>query len=395
MATDALLLSPEAPYPLAGGGALRTASLVHYLGQRGSVDLIVFRQPGASDPARELPAGLVRRITVIDLPAHSRAGPARAARNAGRLARQVPPLVDRFAGFEREVRVAMGGARYEIGVVEHSWCAPYQAVLTEQCTQVVLDLHNIESVLHERCAAVEGGATGFAHRIFAEASRELERRWLPRFSAVLATSESDAERLREIVPGARVLVYPNAIPAVELPVRADEEVIAFSGNMEYHPNCGAVRFFRREVWPQLREEWPRLVWRLIGKNPQAVSEWISDDSRIEATGPVDDAVKALGRCRAAVVPLLAASGTRLKILEAWAAGVPVVSTPVGAEGLPVRDGEHLLLAESGATFASAVTRLLRSPALRQEIGSAGRLLLEQEFTWDKAWRKLDSLIPRF
>jgi glycosyltransferase involved in cell wall biosynthesis len=280
-------------------------------------------------------------------------------------------------------------------VVEHSWCAPYQAVLTEQCTQVVLDLHNIESVLHERCAAVEGGATGFAHRIFAEASRELERRWLPRFSAVLATSESDAERLREIVPGARVLVYPNAIPAVELPVRADEEVIAFSGNMEYHPNCGAVRFFRREVWPQLREEWPRLVWRLIGKNPQAVSEWISDDSRIEATGPVDDAVKALGRCRAAVVPLLAASGTRLKILEAWAAGVPVVSTPVGAEGLPVRDGEHLLLAESGATFASAVTRLLRSPALRQEIGSAGRLLLEQEFTWDKAWRKLDSLIPRF
>jgi glycosyltransferase involved in cell wall biosynthesis len=192
-----------------------------------------------------------------------------------------------------------------------------------------------------------------------------------------------------------VLVYPNAIPAVELPVRADEEVIAFSGNMEYHPNCGAVRFFRREVWPQLREEWPRLVWRLIGKNPQAVSEWISDDSRIEATGPVDDAVKALGRCRAAVVPLLAASGTRLKILEAWAAGVPVVSTPVGAEGLPVRDGEHLLLAESGATFASAVTRLLRSPALRQEIGSAGRLLLEQEFTWDKAWRKLDSLIPRF
>jgi glycosyltransferase involved in cell wall biosynthesis len=389
LATDALVLAPEAPYPLAGGGALRTASLVHYLAKRGAVDLIVFRQPGAPDPAKELPAGLVRKITVIDLPAHSRGEAARAARNAGRLARQVPPLVDRFAGFEREVGAAIGGARYEIGVVEHSWCAPYRAVLGEACTRMVLDLHNIESVLHERCGAVEGGATGFAHRVFAEASRKLERRWLPRFSEVLATSESDAERVRAIAPGARVVVYPNAIPAVELPPRADEEVIAFSGNMEYHPNRGAVQFFRQEVWRHLRQEWPRLVWRLIGKHPEAVSQWISGDPRIEATGPVDDAVKELARCRVAVVPLLAASGTRLKILEAWAAALPVVSTPIGAEGLPGRDGENLLLAEGGAAFASAVSRLLSSSTLRHELGSAGRLLLEREFTWEKAWRKLD------
>jgi len=116
-----LVLAPEAPYPLAGGGALRTASLVHYLARRGAVDLIVFRQPGAPDPGKELPAGLVRKITVIELPAHSRNGAARAARNAGRVARKVPPLVDRFAGFEREVSAAIGGARYDIGVVEHSW----------------------------------------------------------------------------------------------------------------------------------------------------------------------------------------------------------------------------------------------------------------------------------
>ena len=383
------MLAPEAPYPLAGGGALRTASLVHYLAQRGAVDLIVFRQPGEPDPGKELPAGLVRKITAIDLPAHSRSGVARAARNAGRLARHVPPLVDRFAGFEHEVRAAIGTARYEIGVVEHSWCAPYAAVLGQACSRMVLDLHNIESVLHERCGAVESSAAGFAHRVFAAASRELERRWLPRFSEVLATSGSDAERLRAMAPGARVVVYPNAIPAVELPARADEEALAFSGNMEYHPNRRAVQFFRQEVWPQLRQEWPRLIWRLIGKNPQAVRQWTSGDPRIEATGPVDDAVKELARCRLAVVPLLAASGTRLKILEAWAAGLPVVSTPLGAEGLPGRDGENLLLAEGGAAFARAVSRLLSSSHLRQELGRAGRLLLEREFTWEKAWEKLD------
>jgi glycosyltransferase involved in cell wall biosynthesis len=384
-----LVLAPEAPYPLAGGGALRTASLINYLARRGAVDLVVFRQPGARDPAKELPAGLVRRITVIDLPAHSHGGAWRLTRNASRLARQVPPLVDRFSGFEREVKAAIGEARYEVGLVEHFWCAPYAAVLQDACARTVLDLHNIESVLHERCAAVEGGAAGFAHRVFALASRNLERRWLPRYSEVLVTSGSDAEHVRQIVPAARVVVYPNAIPAIAQPARTDEEVIAFSGNLEYHPNRGAVRFFRQEVWPHLRKEWPRLVWRLIGKNPAAVRQWTSGDPRIETTGPVDDAVQELARCRVAVVPLLAASGTRLKILEAWAAGVPVVSTSIGAEGLPAKDGENLLLAEGGLAFASAVSRLLSSSALRRELGAAARLLLEQEFTWEEVWKKLD------
>jgi glycosyltransferase involved in cell wall biosynthesis len=91
----------------------------------------------------------------------------------------------------------------------------------------------------------------------------------------------------------------------------------------------------------------------------------------------------------AVVPLLTGSGTRLKILEAWAAGLPVVSTALGVEGLPVRDGETALLADSAEAFAAAVTRLLTCKELRQEIGSAGRLLLEKEFTWETAWKKLD------
>jgi glycosyltransferase involved in cell wall biosynthesis len=102
-----------------------------------------------------------------------------------------------------------------------------------------------------------------------------------------------------------------------------------------------------------------------------------------------DAVAELGRARVAVVPILAGSGTRFKILEAWAAGLPVVSTTVGAEGLPARDGHNLLLADGGAAFAEAVTRLLKCSTLRQSLGSAGRLLLEKEFTWEAAWKKLD------
>ena len=386
---SALFLSPEAPYPLAGGGSLRSASLLEYLASRYDVDVIVFRQPGAPDPAGLIPNRLTRSVTVLDLPAHRRSLAARAFRNAGRVVRRVPPLVDRFAGFSGAIARAVGGSRYDLGVIEHSWCAPYLEQLAPVCSRTVLDLHNVESVLHARCAATEGRASAAAHRVFQGVTQKLERAWLPRFSLVLATSPADAKVVHTIAPDATVAVYPNALPAQPLPPAGDEEAVVFSGNMEYHPNFTAVRFFRREIWPQLRGRWPRLVWRLVGGNPAAVRRFTDGDGRIEVAGSVPDAVSELARSRVAVVPLLSGSGTRLKILEAWAAGLPVVSTTLGAEGLPVRDGETALLADGAEAFVDAVTRLLTCKELRQRIGTAGRMLLEKEFTWETAWKKLD------
>lgn len=382
------MLAPEAPYPLAGGGALRTASLLQYLARGYETDLIVFRQPGADDPRAHLPAGLVRRVGVIDLPAHGRSMPARVMRNLGRVARSVPPLVDRFSGFAEEIARNLTGRKYELGVIEHFWCAEYQREMAKVCEKTVLNLHNIESVLHERCAASESMASGMAHRVFGEASREREREWLPRFTTVLTASEADARVAQEIAPEARVTVYANAIPQVSLPERHEDFAIVFSGNMEYHPNQGAVRYFRREIWPRLREQWTGLVWRLVGKNADAVRALVEGDPRIELTGEVDDAVQELAKAQVAVVPLLAGSGTRLKILEAWAAGTPVVSTTVGAEGLQATNGEHLLLADDPAGFAEAVSRLLGCKEKRDSLGMAGRLLMEKEFTWEIAWQNL-------
>ena len=104
-------------------------------------------------------------------------------------------------------------------------------------------------LLHARCAASEPPAAALAHRVFEQASLEFERRWLPRFSQVLATSETDAAAAVAIAPTADVRVYPNAIPARPLPVEMRRHAIVFSGNMEYHPNRAAVRFFRRESGP--------------------------------------------------------------------------------------------------------------------------------------------------
>jgi glycosyltransferase involved in cell wall biosynthesis len=125
------------------------------------------------------------------------------------------------------------------------------------------------------------------------------------------------------------------------------------------------------------------------EEPEAIREIVTGDPRIEVTGEVEDAVCELARGGVAVVPLLAGSGTRFKILEAWAAGVPVVSTTIGAEGLPVRHERELLLADGAAGFAQAVSRLLACTELRERLAIAGRLLLEKEFTWVAAWRHLD------
>jgi glycosyltransferase involved in cell wall biosynthesis len=372
-----------------GGGALRTASLLQYLAHSRPVDLILFRQPGAPDPSEQLPAGLVRRASVIPLPPTGRGQAARVVRNSARMIRRVPPLVDRLAGFEQEVAEAIGVERYAIGLIEHSWCAPYWEQIAPACERTVLDLHNIESMLHARCAAAEHSMAAFAHRIFSEASLDLERQWLPRFSLVLTTSASDAEAASVIAPTAKIAVYPNALPWIPQPPAGGENVIVFSGNMEYHPNLNAVRFFSGEIWPELRERWPGLVWRLVGKNPGAVSRYTADDPRIEVTGEVPDAVRELARARVAVVPLLAGSGTRFKILEAWAAGIAVVSTTIGAEGLPARDGENLLIADGPSAFAAAVTKVLENANLRRTLGESGRQVFERELTWDAAWKKLD------
>jgi len=386
----ALFLVPEAPYPTYGGGAMRSASVLEYLAQRYDVDVIVFREPGAPDPAPLFPAAARPRDTlVLALPAHRKDPISRAARNAERMARAVPPLVDRFNGFAVPISAFLKGRQYDVAVIEHFWCAAYFEQIAPVSRKTVLNLHNIESVLHQRCAATDNGAQAFAHHIFARAARELEACWLPRYNRVLTASAEDEKIARAIAPGVSTSVYPNAIPFVPRPDGAEQEAVAFSGNLEYHPNIAAVRYFRQEIWPALREKWPSLVWQLIGKNPSAVRNEMNGDPRIEFSGPVVSAVERLASAKVVVVPLLAGSGTRFKLLEAWAAGRAVVSTTIGAEGLPARHEENLLIADDAGTFADAVSRVLTSPEVRSRLGATGRALFESEFTWDNAWQKLD------
>lgn len=388
---EVLFLTPEPPYPLHGGGAFRIASLLHYFARFAQVDLLLISDSGR--PAG-IPAGLVRSQYVIPLPRHSRATAARYLRNARRAIQGVPPLIDRVAGLDGAIRQAIGGRRYDLGVVEHFWCAPYVDLLKTCCRETVLDMHNVESVLHQRCAAVSRGAVAAGHRRFGAASRKLERALLPRYGAVLAASEEDARTVRAIAPSTTVKVYPNAIPWVEMPHSAEKPRVVFSGNFEYHPNIDGVAFLVREIWPRIREKARQagsdVRLRLVGRGDSFMRHLLpGGDTGIEVTGPVEDARAEIAQAQVVVVPVRTGSGTRIKILEAWAAGKAVVSTPLGAEGLGSQDGRNIVLEADAERFADRVVSLLSDTAARQRLGGEGRRMFEDHYTWEVVWKLLD------
>jgi glycosyltransferase involved in cell wall biosynthesis len=375
----ALVISPESPDPAVGGGPLRTASIVAYLRRDFAVDVLAFREDNRP----------VRAEFVIDLPHHSRSTAARAARNLRRFALGRPPLADRYSGFERALERQLAGRRYAAAIVEHFWCAPYAPALRSVAGRLVLDLHNVESALQQTGAESESWPVSAMFRRFGSCYRALEREWLPRYDDVLVTSEADAARVR--ADARRITVVPNTLPELPRPDVPEEDAIVFSGNLEYQPNVAAVRYFAAEIWPILRARHPGLEWRLAGRNPHAVERYVRGICGVRILGPVDEAVATLARAKAAVVPLQSGSGTRFKILEAWAAARAVISTPRGAEGLDARDGEHLLIAQDPAAFADAVTRALASAELRGRIGECGRRLYLARYTTGSAWRALDTL----
>jgi polysaccharide biosynthesis protein PslH len=392
--TSVLFLSPESPYPLHGGGQYRTASLIHYFAGFADVDLILFSESGK--PAL-LPPGLVRNQTVIPLKRHGKGTWERYTRNARRALLGVPPLIDRLSGLGPAIEQAIGGNHYDVGVVEHFWLAPYLREMKSACTQTVLDLHNVESMLHQTCANAGSGLVAAGHRRFAGVSRKMEQAYLPGFSLVLAASETDRATAQSIAPTAQLRVYRNALPALFAPnetVAESQEppAVVFSGNFEYHPNIDAVGYLLREIWPLIRTARPDVRLRLVGRGDKSIRHLIPRDSAVEVSGEVPNATKEIANGRVVIAPLRMGSGTRIKILEAWAAARPVVATSLAAEGLLTENGKNILLADSPRTFSNAVLSLLTDAGARCSLGTQGRLTFERNYTWEAAWTALDKYL---
>jgi glycosyltransferase involved in cell wall biosynthesis len=164
--------------------------------------------------------------------------------------------------------------------------------------------------------------------------------------------------------------------------------------MFWPPNIQGVLWFAREVLPLIHRQEPEARFVVVGKDPPAEVLALADDPRVDVTGYVADLQPYLAAADAFVVPLHAGGGMRVKILDAWMWGLPVVSTPIGAEGIDTRTGENVLIAPDAPTFAEATLRLLRDKALNRRLRAGGRSWVEAHYSWQAVYKQVDRVYQR-
>lgn len=291
-----------------------------------------------------------------------------------------PELVDRAAR-----------GRWELVVVESPFLVD-AAVRAAAGAPVVLDAHNVEADIAATLARTDSRRLGrLRWRWEAGKDEAAERRAVAQVDAVLATSAEDAAALGEL--GARrVEVVANGVDvaAVEhrLPPRA--AVLAYVGSYGYRPNEQAALELVDEVLPLVREHAPEATALVVGREPTPAL--LAARPHVEVTGPVASVVERLRGARALVVPLRAGSGTRLKVLEAMAAGTPVVATPLAVAGLDLQPGEQVLVGERPEDLARLATEVLADDALADRLSRAARRTVEERFDWRATTAPLERVV---
>lgn len=255
----------------------------------------------------------------------------------------------------------------------------------------LLDMHDI---LSDQERGLLLAKTKRTHRFHAwlewKKMRALERRAIRNFEVCTVVSNENKTSFLKLSPNSNVMVVPNGVDTEYFMPRDSETGVSlvFVGSMNYHPNVDAVLWFYRDIFPMIRQKAQQAQLCVVGLNPPQKIVDLSQDSCVTITGLVPDIRPFLAKSAVVLVPLRHGSGTRLKILDAWAMGKAIVSTRKGAEGLEAKHGENILLADTPDEFARAVVSLLKNSELRECLGRAGRKLVEEKYTWEAISEKM-------
>lgn len=373
-----LVVTTQLPYPPTSGGRMRTLSLLRRLAARHEITVMAYAQP--DDPAIET----LRQWGIACLPV---APPPWIAVRKVRvvLASLLGPLPYIMAKYDTPaMRAALAQAarskRYDLLHCDSISLAHVAA----KCglRPALLAEHNVEALIWQRLVRLQRHPLRKAFVALQSAKlRRVEAQVCRAFDACVAVSQKDAQLLRRWYGVENVQVVPNGVDIGQPPAHQSlDGHLAFVGSMDWVPNQDAVRWMVGEVLPLVRRRHPRVTLSIIGRNPPA---WMAKMSRdgLEVTGTVEDVRPYLERASVCVVPLRVGGGTRLKILEAMAAGKPVVSTSVGAEGLDLVPDRDIVLADSAQDFAEAVSALLADERRRRELALAGRQAAAR-YSWD-------------
>jgi glycosyltransferase involved in cell wall biosynthesis len=398
---NVLVVSPMAPSPPRFGAQARTHGLLSNLANNHDVTAVVLYDDDAT-PATSGPAMRVycREVMFVRNP-HGVTGWRRRAlqvrswlssRSYQRHLFAVPAL-------QETLDRLLGSQRFDVVFVNLPYLGHYRlrhAPSGSTVPAVVVDSHDVG---YDLARQVARSSAPLGQRLHARFNwRKLAREELAVYNAadgVCVCSTADQKRLAADAPSATTVVIPNAADVERLQPRPQDVApdgctVLFFGLLATVPNVDGVVYFLREIWPRIVAARPDARFVVVGADPAPTIRAHAGPG-VTIVGPVDDLRPYLAAAAVVVVPLRLGSGTRLKILEAWAMGRPVVSTALGAEGLEAVSGRHLLIADDAAGFASAVVRVLSEPELGDALGRAGRALVTERYSWHRAAGALEGL----
>jgi glycosyltransferase involved in cell wall biosynthesis len=376
----AAFVTPYLPWPANTGGKLRSFYLLKALAEAAEVDLYTASYVPESELG-PLP-GFCRSVTIEPLV------PAAQKPNVWRqLADPVPGAVRHFGTAEsvKAIRTRLMAA-YDLLISDEIHMAPYVLSLPgHERTPALVMRQKIEHVHWGEMArrhpwgVKRGGMLYEAWRF-----RRFEGLTMPQFSAGVVCSQEDQRIARRQARAIEVEVVPNGADAEYFTPRREPDqhpTVLLLGTMNYAPNIDSTLFFFRELYPRIRAEIQDLRVLVVGHMPPPEVVALGNLPGVTVTGSVPDVRPFMSRAWMSGVPLRMGGGTRLKIIEAMMAELPVVSSSVGAQGLDVRHGEHLLLADAPEDFARQTVALLRDDALRHRLAESARALVRGRYSW--------------
>ncbi len=267
--------------------------------------------------------------------------------------------------------------------------------------RIIFRPHNTEYLIWSHLAAYEKDPLKKIYfRLLSRQLREYERSVSRSFRYIVPISDNDAEIFRAWHPAASLMTLPYGIDIKEKKEQRKKTppAVLFLGALDWRPNLQGLEWFLQHVWPPLAQEIPDLRFLIAGRNPDArlagLIKKYSFDGRAIFLGEIEDTEDLFAQGSVFIVPLFAGSGIRIKILEAMAHRLAVVSTPAGAAGLPAQDGEQILIARTPEDFLRAVEKLLQDETFRTKITENALHLLQEKFDREKLLRDLEKFYLR-
>jgi hypothetical protein len=372
-----LFVCPFVPWPLVNGGKIRTYHLLRQASSQAEIHLRVIQEPEPVPGAEEALAPWCRSLGFFE-----RSRP-------GSIERWKLPKLERW--FHSDALLAAVRSDLERGgfrLLHLDELLLARIVPSERAIPVVQHHHKLDADLY---GALAGSAT-LEQRFDQWKLRRLERESARRYRHHLLCSREDADTLRARHGALDCAVVPSGFdPETFRPARPngarERARLVFLGSMDYGPNVEAVLRFAREILPRILAARAETILAIVGGDPVPEVRALASPG-IQITGRVPAVQPYLESASALVVPLRIGGGTRLKIVEALALGTPVVSTTVGAQGLGLTHGEHLLLADDPSEFAAATLRVLADPAEAARMGERGRAHVHEHFRWEALGREL-------